>query len=175
MKKINQGENETVGRNQPVARRAWMRGSNKGQTMMEFALIAPLFFLLIFAVMDFGRMFFVQVNLQQAVQEAARFASTGNHLANPSSPGNNLSRVASIVQMAQQSAWAGANVTSVQVSSLQGGAGSAGGPGDTVTVSLTTTLPLMTPMMATFFPNGAYTFTSSATFKNEPFQASNSK
>jgi Flp pilus assembly protein TadG len=175
MKKISQSAIETVGQNQPLAPRARLRASNKGQTMMEFALIAPLFFLLIFAVMDFGRMFFVQVNLQQAVQEAARFASTGNHLADPSAPANNLSRVASIVQMAQQSAWAGANITAVQVSSLQGGAGSAGGPGDTVTVSLTTTLPLMTPVMANFFPNGAYTFTSSATFKNEPFQPSNTK
>src|SRR5579872_3666138 len=117
MKKISQSAVATFDNKQPIAVRARLRGS-KGQTLMEFAFIAPLFFLLIFAVMDFGRMFFVQVNVQQAVQEAARFASTGNHLANPSSPGNNLSRVASIVQMAQQSAWAGANMTNVQVSSL---------------------------------------------------------
>ena len=174
MKNISRNGSELVGQ-ASVTHRGFRLLSKKGQTMMEFALIAPLFFLLIFAVMDFGRMFFVQVNLQQAVQEAARFASTGNHLTDPSAPANNLSRVASIVQMAQQSAWAGASVTNVQVSSLQGGAGSAGGPGDTVTVSLTTTLPLMTPVMANFFPNGAYTFTSSATFKNEPFQASNTK
>jgi Flp pilus assembly protein TadG len=175
MKKISPNTNGTVGLILPPSSRANLRGSKKGQTMMEFALIAPLFFLLIFAVMDFGRMFFVQVNLQQAVQEAARFASTGNHLADPSTPGNNLSRVASIVAMAQQSAWSGANVTNVQVSSLQGGVGSAGGPGDTVTVSLTTNLALMTPMMASFFPNGSYTFTSSATFKNEPFSPGSTK
>src|ERR1700732_2298423 len=108
MKKISQSASVITGQKQPVDFGVCLRSSKKGQTLMEFALIAPLFFLLIFAVMDFGRMFFVQVNLQQAVQEAARFASTGNHLANPSSPGNNLSRVASIVQMAQQSAWAGA-------------------------------------------------------------------
>jgi Flp pilus assembly protein TadG len=142
--------------------------------MVEFILVAPLYFLLTFAVIDFGRMFFVQMNLQQAVQEAARYASTGNHLADPKTPGQNLSRINSIIAEVQQSA-IGASITNVQISSLGGGVGSAGGPGDTVTVSLTTNLKLMTPMVARFFPNGAYTFTSSATFKNEPFSPRNTK
>jgi Flp pilus assembly protein TadG len=142
--------------------------------MVEFILVAPLYFLLIFAVMDFGRMFFVQMNVQQAVQEAARYASTGNHLPDPNNPGQNLSRVNSIIAEVQQAA-IGANVTNVQVSSLAGGAGSAGGPGDTVTVSLTTNLALLTPMVASFFPNGTYTFISSATFKNEPFSPGNTQ
>lgn len=145
-------------------------GGMRGQTMIEFILVAPLYFLLTFAVIDFGRMFFVQMNVQQAVQEAARYASTGQHLTDPNNPGQTLSRVASITQEVQQAA-VGANVTNVQVSSLAGGAGSAGGPGDTVTVTVTTNLALMTPMVAKFFPGGVYTFTSSATFKNEPFSA----
>ena len=149
-------------------------GALRGQSMAEFILVAPLYFLLTFAVMDFGRMFFVQMNLQQAVQEAARYASTGNHLPDPNNPGQNLSRVASIVADVQQMA-IGASVSNVQISSLAGGAGSAGGPGDTVTVSLTTNLPLMTPMVSVFFPNGTYTFTSSATMQNEPFSPSNTK
>jgi hypothetical protein len=41
-----------------------------------------------------------------------------------------------------------------------------------VTVSLTTNLPLMTPLISAFFSNGVYTFTSSATVENEPFPAS---
>jgi Flp pilus assembly protein TadG len=142
--------------------------------MMEFILVAPLYFLLTFAVIDFGRMFFVQMSVQQAIQEAARYASTGNHLPDPNNPGRNLSRVNSIVAEVQQAA-IGANVTSVQISSLAGGAGSAGGPSDTVTVSVTTNLQLMTPMVASFFPNGIYTFTSSATVQNEPFSPSNTK
>lgn len=153
------------------ARRARRFGALRGQSMTEFALVAPLYFLLTFAVIDFGRMFFVQMNLQQAVQEAARYASTGNHLADPNNPGQNLSRIASIIADVQQMA-IGANVTNVQISSLAGGAGSAGGPGDTVTVSLTTNLPLMTPLISAFFSNGVYTFTSSATVENEPFPAS---
>jgi Flp pilus assembly protein TadG len=149
--------------------------ASAGQTMMEFALIAPLFFMLILAVFDFGRLFFVQMSLQQAVREAGRFASTGNHLSDPKHPGTSLSRVNSIIAEAEQATLMGASISSAQVSSLAGGTGSAGGPGDTVTVSLTTNLKLMTPVIGRFFPNGTYTFTSTATFKNEPFSPSNTK
>jgi Flp pilus assembly protein TadG len=149
-------------------------GSTKGQTMLEFALVAPLFVFLVFAVIDFGRMFFVQMNLQNAVLEAGRFASTGNHLPDPNNPGQTLSRVASIIATAQQAAL-GASITNIQISSLNGGSGSAGGPGDILTVSLTTSLELLTPMVARYFLNGAYTSTSSATFKNEPFPPGNTK
>jgi Flp pilus assembly protein TadG len=142
--------------------------SKRGQAMIEFAIVAPLFFFLIFGVLDFSRMFFAQMTLQDAVLEAGRYASTGNHMTDPNNPQQTLSRVASIDAIAQEYA-VGFNVSNVQVSSVGGGAGSAGGPGDIVTVSLTTNLPLMTPMISRLFPNGAYTFTSSVTFKNEPF------
>jgi Flp pilus assembly protein TadG len=142
-------------------------GQLKGQVMAEFALVVPLLLLLMCSVFDFSRMFFVQINLQDAVDEASRFASTGNTLPNPK--GGQLSRVDSIIQTVQRAAWPGANLTNIQISSLQGGKGSPGGPGDTVTISLTTNLKLMTPIVAQFFPGGTYTFTSSSTFKNEPF------
>jgi Flp pilus assembly protein TadG len=141
--------------------------------MVEFAIVAPLFFFLVFAVLDFGRMFFLQMNVQQAVEEAGRFASTGNHLSDPNNPRQNLSRVNSIIAEAQRSAFV--PISSVQISSLAGGVGNAGGPGDTVTISFTTNVQLMTPIIARLFPNGSYTFTSSATFKNEPFSPSNTK
>lgn len=146
-------------------------GSNRGQAMLEYAIVVPIFFFLVCGVMDFSRMFFAQMTLQDAVLEAGRFASTGNHLANPNNAQQNLSRVASIDAIAQQYA-VGFDVSNIQVSSLNGGAGSAGGPGDTVTVSLTTNLKLMTPMIGRLFPNGAYTFTSTVSFKNEPFPSS---
>ena len=145
-----------------------------GQAMVEFLLVAPLFFFLIFAVFDFGRLFFVEMEIENAVQEAGRFASTGNHLPDPKNPGQSLSRVNSIIAAVQQAAF-GTQIASTQISSLRGGKGSAGGPGDTVTVSVTTNLKLMTPIIARGFPNGMYTFTSSATFKNEPFPPANTK
>jgi Flp pilus assembly protein TadG len=153
--------------------RLFRRKTSRGQTFLEFAIVAPLFFGLMFALFDFGRLFFVQMNLEEAVFEAGRYASTGNHLPNPSDPGQNLSRVNSIISIAQQAADSlGATLSSINISSVNGGTGSAGGPGDTVTVAVTASLPLMTPIVGQFFPGGAFTFTSSATFKNEPFNPS---
>jgi Flp pilus assembly protein TadG len=157
-------------------KRAFARHVARGQTFVEFAMVAPIFFFLIFAIFDFGRLFFVQMNVEQAVFEAGRYASTGNHLQDPNNPGQTLSRIASIMQVAQQGATGlGASISSIQVSSQNGGAGSAGGPGDTVTVTLTASLPLMTPIMSRLFPGGAYSFTSSASFKNEPFPPGQTK
>ena len=150
--------------------RAKHSGSQRGQTLLESALVTVLFFLLTFGLLDFGRMFYVHMTLQNAVQEAGRFASTGNHLPDPKNPGKNLSRVNSIIQIATQAAL-GASVSNIQITSQQGGKGDPGGPGDTVTVSLTTNLKLISPLMAAYFPGGQYTFTSSTTFKNEPFPA----
>lgn len=139
---------------------------------MEFALVAPMFFLLFFAVFDFARMFYVQMTLQNAVRQAGRYAITGNHVPDPQNHGQNLSRVNSIISVAQQAA-GGLSVSGIQISSTSGGSSSAGGPGDIVTISLTSQLQLMTPIVSTFFPNGAYTFTVSVSFKNEPFPPSN--
>lgn len=146
--------------------------STHGTSILEFALVAPMILLLMFAIFDFARMFYVQMNLQNAVREAGRYAITGNHLADPKHPGQTLSRVNSIIQTARQAA-IGIDVSNMQISSVGGGKGSAGGPGDTMTISLTTNLPLMTPIVARFFNNGAYTFTVGVTLKNEPFPPAN--
>jgi Flp pilus assembly protein TadG len=134
--------------------------------MVEFALIAPLFLLLVLGMMEYGWMMFTQVELEDAVQEAGRYASTGNSQ-------SGKSRLQSIVAVLQQGA-VGVNVPiqNIQVSSLTNGSwvsGSAGGPGDTVAITVTMQLSLLTPMIAQYFPHGVYSFTASTTFKNEPF------
>jgi Flp pilus assembly protein TadG len=46
----------------------------RGQALVEFALVAPLFFLLLFAIIDFGRyVYYVQI-LNNAAREGARYA-----------------------------------------------------------------------------------------------------
>ncbi len=135
-------------------------------------MVAPMVLLLVFAVFDFARLFYVEMNLQNAVREAGRYAITGNHLSDPQHPGKTLSRVDSIMQVAQRAA-IGIDVSKMQISSAGGGKGSAGGPGDTMTISLTTDLQLMTPIVAQFFKDGTYTFTVGVSLKNEPFPPGN--
>jgi Flp pilus assembly protein TadG len=142
--------------------------------VVEFALVSPLFFLLLLSCFEFACLLNVEMTLQNAVREAGRYAITGNHLPDPAHQGQYLSRVASITQIAQQAAL-GIDVSNIQISSANGGSGSAGGPGDTVTISLTSNLPLITPLIAQFFNNGVYHCTVSVSFRNEPFAPANTK
>ena len=130
-------------------------------------MVAPLFFLLVFGITDFSRLFFTQETLQYAVREAGRYAVTGQHV---NQGGTNLTRVASIQKIIQENAM-GINVSNISISS-GGVANSAGGPRQTVVVSVTDSLQLITPMIGKFFPNQTYTFTVSTSFMNEPFDPS---
>jgi TadE-like protein len=46
----------------------------RSQSMVEFALVAPLLLLFIFGIVDFGRVVYIYVTLNQAVNEGARTA-----------------------------------------------------------------------------------------------------
>jgi Flp pilus assembly protein TadG len=46
-----------------------------GQTLVEFALVVPIFFLLLFGLIDMGRFVYMNSTLSQAAREAARVAS----------------------------------------------------------------------------------------------------
>ncbi len=56
------------------------RTRTAGQAMIEFALVLPLFFALMFATIDLGRAIFIQNELNNAAADAARYA-----LAHPTS------------------------------------------------------------------------------------------
>ena len=52
------------------------RHSEDGQGLVEFALVAPIFFLIFFAVVQFGMIMGAQDGLDNAVREATRYAAT---------------------------------------------------------------------------------------------------
>lgn len=51
------------------------RHRSRGQAMVEFALVAPILFLMLFAVVDFGRYVYTANGLNEAAREAARAGS----------------------------------------------------------------------------------------------------
>ncbi|MGJ7919181.1 TadE/TadG family type IV pilus assembly protein [Neobacillus sp. LXY-4] len=55
-----------------------MMRSEKGQSLVEFALVLPVLLLLLFGIVDFGRIFHAYLTIDQAGREAARVASIGN-------------------------------------------------------------------------------------------------
>jgi len=51
----------------------------RGQTLAEFGLTLPILLLLVFGVIEFGRLFQAWVTLQNAAREATRYATTGQY------------------------------------------------------------------------------------------------
>src|SRR5256884_4680506 len=49
-------------------------GGQRSQAMVEFCLVAPVLILLLFGIIDFGRVIYLYVTLNQAVNEGARTA-----------------------------------------------------------------------------------------------------
>lgn len=145
----------------------------RGLETVEMAILLPVFLLLLFAMMDFSRLVFTQVSLQHAIREGGRFGVTGERLENPNDPGTLQSRIESIKRIVRESA-VGVNVEDddIVISSVQGGTGSAGGPGDTLTISLSHDFVFVTPMIGQYLDDNTYTITVSTSFRNEPFPPS---
>lgn len=60
-----------------MTRKPELTPARKGQTLVEFALTLPLLLLLIFGIIEFGRLFQSWVMIQNAARAAARYASVG--------------------------------------------------------------------------------------------------
>lgn len=55
--------------------RRFRRDSDKGQTLVEFALVLPVFLMLMFGLVDFGRGFYSWQLITNAAREGARVAA----------------------------------------------------------------------------------------------------
>ena len=151
-----------------------MRRRDKGQTLVEFAVVAIVFFTTLFTIMDFAMMFFVNQSMQHAVRAGSRMA-----VVNPGS-NCNAAIIANIRTQSMGFYDKNANGTKTPTISRQTlgdygnvngttiNDGSCGTPQQPITVSLTYKWPLMTPFVKPFFTAGMYTFSVKATVVNEP-------
>jgi hypothetical protein len=65
------------------------RRKSRGQSLAEFALIAPLFFLLLFGIIEAGRFIFYYETLNNATREGARYAIVNGYRSfSPTGPNN---------------------------------------------------------------------------------------
>lgn len=61
----------------PVAPSRTRRASSRGQSLVELALIAPVFLILLMTAIDLGRLMYSQITITNAAKEAALVASQG--------------------------------------------------------------------------------------------------
>lgn len=55
-----------------------VRGREEGQSLTEFALILPIFLILVFGIIDFGMGLRAYITVAQATREGARYGIVGN-------------------------------------------------------------------------------------------------
>jgi len=147
---------------------------DSGGALVELAIAASLFLLLLLGSMDFADLFSTKMTLQNAVRQAGRYAITGQCLTNPNGTCK-LSRYNSIVQTLQDSSVGllnSSNSSDIAITCTNNGGGcpnNAGGPGDIITITVTYTYNFMTGPIGKFFTGGSYTIVVSSAFSNEPF------
>jgi|SRR3954454_6767291 Flp pilus assembly protein TadG len=54
-------------------RRASLGADERGGAILEFAILAPVLFTILFGFIEMGRMFYIRQSLEYATEEAARF------------------------------------------------------------------------------------------------------
>ena len=155
--------------------------NKKGQAAVEFAIAALLLVPLLFAIIELAVMFYVNLTMQNAVREGARYAITGQM-------GTSVDRRTAMIQKIRDSSCdfydknaldqkdptvsilTPTQTNSAPFSTYTGQqVSNTGSPNQIIIVRLTYAWPLMTPVLKPLplFTGGNYTFTASATMKNE--------
>jgi hypothetical protein len=153
----------------------------RGAAAVEFALVGGLYLLSLMMVVELGVLFSVNLTMQYAVREGARYAVVGLSDADPNQA--NPARYRAVVQkMADSSMGLWDKVSPVITVSTNGGAphqyatpgdytaSMFGSPGDIVALQLDCSWPLATPLAGAFFTGGVYRFSVGATMRNEAFE-----
>jgi Flp pilus assembly protein TadG len=161
-----------------MKRLRYMGRRNRGNAIVQFSLVLPIFILLVIGIIEFGWYFFVQHTLQYATREGMRLALVGRQLV---VGGNTLSPEASIIKTIQDNVAIAVKPAAVNIyiypvsstyqdpSNWNTAPPSAGNPGDYMRVRSTYVHKFFTPLIGTFFTGGNIVIRAEGTYRNELF------
>lgn len=134
-------------------------GRTRGQSLVEFALVIPIFLMMLFAVIDMGRLVYINNALAQGAREGARWGSVqdrslsaAGRTAVESQAANSLAAVPNPV---------------VRVTCIDGVTAAEDaticGKGDVLVVKISSQVTMFTPILAQIVGSRDYTATSKVT------------
>ena len=146
-----------------------------GATIVEMAIVMPVFLFLLLALVEFGTMFFVTLTMQYAVREGARYAITGQRNLDPNTASRQ--RYAAVIEKIRDSSF-GMYAKVTPVISVNGtsykpsGYSDAmfGSAGSIIVLRLDCSWTVTTPLISQVFTDGKYRFAVAATMRNEYFE-----
>lgn len=134
-----------------------------GQSVVEFALVVPLFVAMVCGIVEFSRLYYVRLTVRDIAQEATRFAVTGQTLSDPAT-GEEMARAASIQSLVR----AQASERKVSVDSIRLDPADGGGPGDVVQVRVFYQHRFTLAPLQRMLPTSPSYFSVGSSMKNEP-------
>lgn len=135
----------------------------RGQALVEFVVSILVLMVLLLGVFEFGRHYYTRLTVRHAVADAARFGTTGRHLADPDS-GDSLTRAESIVWLIRQRvARLGLEEVSIRLDPADGG-----GPSEVVRIEAHYRFSFNGSALLRAFAPATLDFTASTTVRNEP-------
>jgi len=148
-----------------------------GATVVEMAIIAPVFLLVMLALVELSLMFFATLTMQYAVREGARYAITGRCDRDPAA--TNQQRFNAIIQSMRDNSLGFYDRLTPRIAVNGTGYASSGynnnmfgAAGSIVVIQLTSDWQVTTPLLSQFFKDGKYTFAVATTMRNEYFPTS---
>ena len=155
------------------------KSGSKGVAAIEFALVAPVFFLVVFATVDFGWYFYVRHTIQAATREGTRLALVGVPLKDQDN--NEMTREQSIITTIQNQAALAIDTTKLTIyiypvdsADYITPAGSytntsvyAGQEGSYMRVHTLYTYHFLTPFIGKFFAGGTSVIEANSLYRNE--------
>jgi Flp pilus assembly protein TadG len=156
-----------------VALRHHIDGRTRGQALVEFALVLPVFLLFFAAVLDLGRIASAQIAVSNAAREGVFQAAKTPTDFDSSQPCPADGKTNVIYCRVTLESSGGATISPTDVTVNCSPVDCSTGIGNTVTVAVTGHFRLFTPLMAVFFGgNQNVTFSGSATANRETLPVS---
>ena len=132
-----------------------MRKDERGQSLVETALVLPLLLLLIVGILDFGRVTFSYAHLQMAAQETVRKGGLGKTDAEMTAFAKNYVHLGDSSKLIVE-------ISTLSDNNMQPiAAGTPRKSGNYVKVKLKYPLKLYTPLLSNLFPSPLYAETDS--------------
>ena len=157
------------------------RKRSRGQSLVEFAIVAPVAIAILAAIIQFGIVFWAQNTLTQVVRDTGRWEATQQSCTNASAVVTEANLIAASSSLIGYTAWTSANVT-VTFSPAVTGVSDACPPYPTDNTRFSWVKITITHQVPTFFPGMQYlpllggcdatgchiTLSSSAQYRLEP-------
>ncbi|MGY3570630.1 TadE/TadG family type IV pilus assembly protein [Vibrio paucivorans] len=156
-----------------LSRRTAARSLKKsiGAAIIEFTFVASVFLSVIFTIIDLGILGYVQLTMQHAVREGARYAVTGRSDLDPDDNGDRSAAIIQKISNASNGLLSKViEEEDIRVEDIYGNpVAGFGGPGEIIAIHMDCEWPIASVFALPLADSGIYKFTVSAAMKNEEF------